>query len=345
MVTALDRMAFAVAQTARVGWFLAEYRMSVRTSRGSMPKAKSRRNVPQTGAIVAELRRLFERDWQNVRAGYYRLPHDVMPRPRQLLADARGFFRDLPIVNRRRRERQGDEVRETASRATAGLPDYYLQNFHFQTDGYLSADSARLYDHQVEVLFGGGADAMRRQVLAPIHHYLGARPAEAVRLVDVACGTGQFLTFLKDTHPMMSTIGVDLSHPYLQEASRRLAPWPRTQFVQAQGERMPLADASADLVTCIFLFHELPHDVRRAVAAEMARVLKPGGQLIFLDSLQLGDRPTFDGLLEYFPRAFHEPYYEEYTQDDLIGLFRDAGLSFVALDHVFMSKLLLFEKP
>ena len=47
-------------------------------------------------------------------------------------------------------------------------PPYYLQKFHFQTDGYLSDGSAERYDHQVEVLFGGGAAAMRRHALVPL---------------------------------------------------------------------------------------------------------------------------------------------------------------------------------
>ena len=46
-------------------------------------------------------------------------------------------------------------------------PGYYARNFHNQTDGYLSDNSARLYDLQVEILFSGVADAMRRRVLAP----------------------------------------------------------------------------------------------------------------------------------------------------------------------------------
>lgn len=341
MVTALDGMAFAAAQAARVGWFLAEYRLSARMARGTMPKAEGLAGGPQTADILADLRRLFARDWRNVRAGFYRLPHDLLPRPGRLLADSRRYFGDLPQVNRRRRGWRSAEV----SADGAGLPDYYLQNFHFQTDGYLSDRSAGLYDHQVEVLFGGGADAMRRQLLVPIHHVLGARPAEGVRLVDVACGTGRFLSFLKDTHPMMPVTGIDLSRPYLAEAGRLLSPWRRVQLVQGAAERLPLADASADIVTCIFLFHELPREIRHRAAAEMARVLRPGGQLVFLDSLQLGDRPSYDGLLEYFPRAFFEPYYEDYIRDDLIGVFAGAGLAFAALDHVFMSKLLLFEKP
>ena len=73
-----------------------------------------------------------------------------------------------------------------------------------------------------------------------------------------------------------------------------------------------MPDASADIVTSVFLFHELPPDVRRQVTAEMARILKPGGLFVFLDSLQLGDRPPWDGLLEAFPARFHEPYYRNY---------------------------------
>ena len=41
----------------------------------------------------------------------------------------------------------------------------------------------------------------------------------------------------------------------------------------------------------------LPAEVRRAAAAEMARVLKPGGICILTDSSQLGDRDAYDATL------------------------------------------------
>jgi SAM-dependent methyltransferase len=53
---------------------------------------------------------------------------------------------------------------------------------------------------------------------------------------------------------------------------------------------------------------ELPPEVRRTVIREAARVLKPGGRLI-LDSLQRGDEPAYDAMLERFPQFYHEPYY------------------------------------
>jgi ubiquinone/menaquinone biosynthesis C-methylase UbiE len=84
---------------------------------------------------------------------------------------------------------------------------------------------------------------------------------------------------------------------------------------------MPFADAEFDVVTCIYLFHELPIQIRRAVVAEVRRVLKPGGSVIFVDSLQPGDEPDYDGLLDVFPLAFHEPYYASYLREDLDRLW------------------------
>ena len=75
-----------------------------------------------------------------------------------------------------------------------------------------------------------------------------------------------------------------------------------------KAEAIPLADNSQDAVTSIFLFHELPPKVRRSALRECARVLKPGGRLILLDSLQRDDQPDYDGLLQLFPQNYHEPH-------------------------------------
>lgn len=70
----------------------------------------------------------------------------------------------------------------------------------------------------------------------------------------------------------------------------------------------PLPDASVDLVTSSYLFHELPKKIRAEVLAGVLRVLKPGGRLVLLNSLQLGDTPALDPVLRSFPDQFHEPY-------------------------------------
>ena len=79
---------------------------------------------------------------------------------------------DLPSTWERRKVNQVHDLPNEVDKAI--YPDYYLQNFHHQTDGYLSNRSAGLYDLQVEILFNGTADAMRRRVLSPLQDGLKA---------------------------------------------------------------------------------------------------------------------------------------------------------------------------
>lgn len=81
--------------------------------------------------------------------------------------------------------------------------------------------------------------------------------------------------------------------------------------------------------------------MRRRVTAEIARVLKPGGLFVFIDSLQMGDKPGWDGLIEAFPVRFHEPYYRHYAIDDLDGMFNGAGLKAQSKSHSFLSKMMV----
>ncbi len=345
MATPIQAMAHALSQTARIGWFFGQQMLSSRLSISTMPRSEERVQVPDGLAILRELAELMARDWSNIAAGHYRLPHDIVQPPGRLLANAVAYFRELSAVNQRRQRRGNAEVFREPPPGTPKLPRYYVQNFHYQTDGYLSEHSARLYDQQVEILFAGGADAMRRQGLVYIADYLRSRRQDRVRLLDLGCGTGQFLTFVKDNWPRLQVTALDLSPAYLAEARRRLAPFSRTYFALAAAEAIPAADASQDLVTCIYVFHELPRKVRHQVAAEIARVLKPGGRLVFIDSLQEGDRTVYDSILRYFPNAYHEPYYADYIRQDLPALFEAAGLRPGAIDLAFMSKVMMVEKP
>ncbi len=335
-----ERLIYELAQRARSTWYMGHYELARRTApRVDAPPPV---NIPDRKAIIDDLNALFRQDWANIEAGHYRPPYDLVPRPLRGLNQSIRFFRDLPNVHRRRRDRVNDEVFHTPHRGR--YPRYYLQNFHFQSDGYLSRDSARLYDHQVETLFSGGADAMRRQALVPIAKFLAAHGARKSRLLDVACGTGRFLTFVKDNHPRLSVTGVDLSHPYLMEAERVLRQWSWVRLLQANAEALPVADGAFDLVTTVYLFHELPKKVRRVVAAELARAVRPGGQVIFVDSIQRGDQPAYDDLLDRFPIGYHEPYYKDYVRDDLDALFRSVGLTPVSVERAFFSRIMVLER-
>jgi ubiquinone/menaquinone biosynthesis C-methylase UbiE len=342
MPSTLDWIAYRATQRLRVSWYFGQKWLSARLTEAVPAPAELKERMPDRARILADLRALLDQDWRNIEQGLYRLPEGIVADPRTALRKAGRYFADLRQVDRRRRADANDEI----FRATppGRYPRYYLQNFHYQTDGWLSRRSAELYDHQVEVLFGGGADAMRRQALVPLGRVLAERGVRGAALLDLACGTGRFLREVKSNYPKLAVTALDLSPHYLELAREALAPWSGTAFIEAPAEAVPAPDASVDVVTCIFLFHELPAKTRRQVVAEMARLLRPGGAAILLDSIQLGDVPEYDALVEYFPHAFHEPYYAQYARENLVALFAEAGLTREESSLAYFSKVMTFHK-
>jgi ubiquinone/menaquinone biosynthesis C-methylase UbiE len=266
---------------------------------------------------------------------------DAPEHPLAAWRDAADFLRDAREVEARRRRSGGVEARSDAPKSDA-YPVYYRQNFHFQTGGWFTDESARRYETQVEALFAGTAGAMRRRALSLLAQAWREQDQRQLSVVDLACGSGGFLRDLSRAFPRARLVGVDLSLPYLLEARRRSGV---DAVLQAKAERLPFADGSVDAITCVYLFHELPPRYRSVVAAEIARVLKPGGFLAFADSVQPVDEPRLGRLLEAFPAYFHEPYYRDYGQTDLAALFGAAGLIEQSRDRAFLTKAVLFRKP
>ena len=97
-------------------------------------------------------------------------------------------------------------------------------------------------------------------------------------------------------------------------------------------------------VLSVYLFHELPPEVRREAAKEFARVLKPGGLLILTDSVQLGDRSNLDKNLGLFG-DFNEPFYRTFIAEDFGKMFMDVGLTCDEKLIGSSTKVLSFRKP
>jgi ubiquinone/menaquinone biosynthesis C-methylase UbiE len=335
------RLTYAAAQTARVAFYGAHYLAARVVARDAFARIdKIEHHIPSLASTLKSMRALFAQDWRNVEAGLYPMPLSLTEEARRAVASLR-FLSDIRGVAARQRRRGHSDVAAKGS----DLPRYFRQNFHFQTDGYLSENSAKLYDFQVEALFAGTADAMRRRAYVPIAEHIGERDAGKLCLLDVGCGTGRFLNFVKSVQPRLKAIALDLSDPYLARARKTLASQRGIRLVAAPAEAMPLGDASVDMAVSIFLFHELPPKIRAQVASEIARVLKPGGIFVLADSIQYGDAPDFDGLIEVFPSLLHEPYYASFAKCDLKKIFAVAGLQRVRSDIAYMTKISVFEKP
>jgi hypothetical protein len=65
---------------------------------------------------------------------------------------------------------------------------------------------------------------------------------------------------------------------------------------------------------------------------------------VIVDSLQLGDEPAYDTMLERFPQNYHEPYYSSYLNEDFGEMSRGCGLIHVRDVNAFVSKVMVFDK-
>ncbi|WP_428261394.1 class I SAM-dependent methyltransferase [Haliangium sp.] len=304
---------------------------------------------PQAAA-VADLRASFDAllraDLANVEAGHY---------PRELLFDLpyRRYVSAMPEllleqvrIGRRALGGRYDELPAAARPHT--YPRYYRRTFHWQSDGWLSERSARLYDPLVGLLFGGATDIMRRMALPPLLAGLGpsshARGA-APHVLDIGCGTGRFLATLARCLPAARLWGVDLSPYYVAHARRELADQPGVALAVQNAESMSFADSSFDAATMVFLLHELPKDVRRRVVREALRVLRPGARLVLCDAAQHRDSGSRRYFLDQFPSTYHEPYFKSYLRDELESLVTECGFEVESSQVHFLVKVVSARRP
>ena len=285
---------------------------------------------------------LREEDWTDAEEDIYpqRLLFDE-PWLRYITQYPKIWF-DMPSTWNRRRKQNFDDLPKYIDKNK--YPKYYLRNFHHQTDGYLSDFSASIYDLQVEILFNGSADAMRRRIIKPLKEGLvnfKDRNKSSIKILDVATGSGRTLKQLRAAFPKEKITGLDLSGSYLKEASRYISDseGDLIELIKGNAEELPFENESLQAITCVYLFHELPRTIREKVLKEFFRVLEPGGTIVLADSIQINDSPDFIPIMENFYKSFHEPFYSDYIKDDLNSKFDEIGFHNIKSNSFFMTKV------
>jgi SAM-dependent methyltransferase len=129
--------------------------------------------------------------------------------------------------------------------------------------------------------------------LDTLDQLLGEGPG---RCLDLACGTG--VAFERLVRLGWSVVGVDVS-PDMLEVARAGAQALDVELVEADAVRLPFADASFDAV--VSLMTHTDFDDGGAVFGEVARVLRPGGRLVYI-----GSHPCF--LCPTVERRHGEPH-------------------------------------
>jgi demethylmenaquinone methyltransferase/2-methoxy-6-polyprenyl-1,4-benzoquinol methylase len=155
------------------------------------------------------------------------------------------------------------------------------------------AESEKEASRQIREMFSGIAprydllnhilsmrlDGLWRRRVARRFRKLLERPD--ARVLDLCCGTGD-LTFALSADAKAEVFGSDFAHPMLvlarQKAARKNLVLP---FFEADALTLPFQDGSFDLITTAFGFRNLANYERGL--REMARVLRPGGEVGILE--------------------------------------------------------------
>ena len=107
--------------------------------------------------------------------------------------------------------------------------------------------------------------------------YVRLRPE---RVLDLGCGPGRHTAALLQRYPQADVIGTDFAWPMVQQACRQRVHWRRrVRGVCADLEQLPLAAHSVELIFSNAVL-QWCSDLRIAFA-EMQRVLRPGGLILF----------------------------------------------------------------
>jgi demethylmenaquinone methyltransferase/2-methoxy-6-polyprenyl-1,4-benzoquinol methylase len=134
---------------------------------------------------------------------------------------------------------------------------------------------AHRYDLLNTVLSGGADERWRRRTAEASR--IGVRG----RALDVACGSGKLTLALRRRAPHGSVVGLDFSRRMLEVAARQA---PGAAYVRGDALCLPFADASFDAATIAFGLRNLADPVLGL--REMARVVRPGGQVAVLEFLR-----------------------------------------------------------
>ena len=104
------------------------------------------------------------------------------------------------------------------------------------------------------------------------------------RALDLGCGTGTLAIWAKQREPGIDLVGIDGDPEMLRRARQKADDaGVEIDFAEALADDLPFEDASFDRVLSSLLFHHLSREVKERAAAEVARVLRRGGELHIAD--------------------------------------------------------------
>lgn len=143
-----------------------------------------------------------------------------------------------------------------------------------------------------------------RKLLSVVLHFLGRQDLEGLRVGDVGCSAGFIAAALADAGGR--TVGFDIDEPGITRAAASFGR--DVQFVLAEGDRLPLADGSLDVIVFNHIYEHVVDPA--AVVQELHRVLADDGVIYLGLANRLGVIEPHHRLpfLSYLPPRLADRY-------------------------------------
>ncbi len=153
-----------------------------------------------------------------------------------------------------------------------------------------------------------------------------AGPLRGALALDVSTGPG--FTAHALAAAQARTVAADVALPMLRHA-RGAAPQ-RLWTAASDTQRLAFADGAFDVVTCRHAFHHYANGP--AAAAEMARVLAPGGRLVITDTISPDD-PAAAAAMHVIEQTRDPSHVRNWTAAALVQVVERAGLRVERTEH------------
>ncbi len=135
-------------------------------------------------------------------------------------------------------------------------------------------------------------DPLYVDTLALIVELLG--DANGKMLLELGCGTGNIIEAVLKGNPEAHVVGVDPSEGMRARCGAKFPCDERVEVEAGDALHLPFADGHFDFIVSNYTLHHLAPEERESCAREMARVLKPGGTLLYSDFFTSVDAPPDD---------------------------------------------------
>lgn len=207
---------------------------------------------------------------------------------------------------------------------------------------YYRGEGARFYDQRHQHFTERTLSETLAALDVKAHTDHAESQQRALRLLDVACGTGVLLSLLHERIPSAKLAGIDGSQDMLALAHKRLTGVPHHRLEHVvlgpnTETEFPFPAESFDVITCTNALHAMPDP--EALLIDLYRLLAPGGHLVLEDFVWRA--PSYSWvILTRLARRAGAGSLHPYTFAQACSLCEQAGLS-IARAHAFVIDWLL----